>query len=106
MRHAPRQQVLVQTPTRGYTANDYECLLTDLGLGEAVPIYRQVFPQYLATLVPPGVGEWGREGGREGGHTHAKTHIYIHTHTVCVIDMTPRRVLRLTHKPTTKTTHT
>ena len=85
MRHAPRQQVLVQTPTRGYTANDYECLLTDLGLGEAVPIYRQVFPQYLATLVPPGVGEWGREGGRggEGGReaTHTQKHTYIYTHT-------------------------
>lgn len=48
-------QVLVQTPNRNYTSGDYECLLRDLGLHEPVQIYRHVFPQYLATLVPPGV---------------------------------------------------
>lgn len=57
-----KTQVLVQTPTRNYTSSDYEALLHDLGLHESVMIYRHVFPQYLATLVPPGVSYEGGGG--------------------------------------------
>lgn len=49
--------MLVQTPSRNYTAYEYEALLGDLGLHDAVEVYRQVFPGYLATLVPPEVRE-------------------------------------------------
>lgn len=57
--HPPKKkqhkQALVQTPGRNYSSGDYEALLRDLGLPDAADVYRHVFPQYLATLVPPGV---------------------------------------------------
>jgi hypothetical protein len=50
-------QVLVETPSRNYTAWDYDQLLADLGLQTSRLIYQKVQLITLGNLTAPGVSE-------------------------------------------------